>query len=216
MSFTVLGLELLSQLLEVVSGQLGVERDAAGFLHLVDELLEVLLADFHDDVGVHLDEAAIGVVCEAGIVGLVCEGHDDLVIEAEVEDGVHHARHGGTRAGTDGDEQRVVQVAELLAGHFFQLLDVLHDLGLDVGVDLMVVLVVLRAGLGGDGEALRDRHAKAGHFCQVCALAAEQLTHLAVALGEQVYILVRHLCETPFLTVVKTSFVLSQNDFFFF
>jgi hypothetical protein len=70
--FLVLGLELLGQLLEIVRGELGVELDAAGFLHLVDELLKIFLADFHDDVGIHLDEAAIAVVGEAGIVGLLC------------------------------------------------------------------------------------------------------------------------------------------------
>ena len=46
----VLGLELLGQLLEIGGGELDVELDALLLLHLVDELLEILLADFHDDV----------------------------------------------------------------------------------------------------------------------------------------------------------------------
>ena len=45
---------------------------------------------------------------------------------------------------------------------------------------------------GADGEALGNRHAEIGHLCQVGALAAQQLTHLCVALCEQVTILLTH------------------------
>ena len=40
---------------------------------------------------------------------------DRLVVEAEVEDRVHHARHRIARAGADGEEERVGQAAEALA-----------------------------------------------------------------------------------------------------
>ena len=207
--FLILGLELFGQLLEVLSGQLGIELDVAGDLHLVDELLEILLAHFHDDVGIHLDEPAVGVVGETGIVGLLGERDDDLVIQAKVQDGIHHAGHRRACAGADGDQQRVVEIAELLAGHLFELFHVLHDLRLDLMVDLAVILVVLRASFGGDGEALRDRHAKAGHFGQIGALAAEQLAHFTVAFGEQIYVLVRHLVY-PFPVRADTSLVPAQ------
>ena len=190
--FSVFGLELFSQFLEIVRGEFGVERHASGFLHLVDELLKVLLADFHDDIGVHLDETAVGVVSETRVLRLLCEGDDDLVVETEVQDRIHHAGHGSTRAGTDGNEQRVIEIAELLAGHLFELFNILHDFRFDLAVDLAVVLVVLRAGFGRDGEALRDRHAEVGHFGEVRALAAEQLAHMAVSFREQVNVFMRH------------------------
>ena len=209
----VFGLELLSQLLEIVGIELGVELHALLFLHLVDELLKILLADLHDNVGVHLDEAAVGVVCKAGIVGFLGKGDDDLVVQAKVQDGVHHAGHGSACAGADGDEQRVVQITELLTGHLLELFDVLHDLGLDLGVDLVVVLIVLRAGLGRDGEALRDRHAEVGHFGQVRALAAEQLAHFAVAFGEKIDVLVRHLVN-PFPVLRLVALCAAAMSFF--
>ena len=62
-------------------------------------------------------------------------------------------------------------------------------LNLDVGIDLTAVLIILSAGLGADGEALRNRETDVGHLSQVCALTAEQLTHVCVTLGEQVAIL---------------------------
>ena len=49
--------------------------------------------DVEHDVAIHRDEAAVGVPGEAGVATGALEGHHRLVIEAEVEDGVHHAGH---------------------------------------------------------------------------------------------------------------------------
>ena len=192
----VLGFELRSKLLQILSGELHVLLDALLLLHLVDELLEVFLADFHNNVGVHLDEAAVAVPGPAGVVGLLGHDLDDLFVQAEVQDGVHHAGHGSTRAGTDGDQQGVLVIAELLAGDAFHLGDVLHDLSLDLIVDGFAVGVVLGAGFGGNGEALGNRHAQIGHFSKVCTFAAEQLAHFAVALGKEIHVFLLHFLST--------------------
>ena len=194
----VLGLELLGQLLEVVGVQLGVQLHALLGLHLVDEFLEVLFAHLHDHVGVHLDEPTIGVIGEAGVAGLAGEGFHHGVVEAQVQDGVHHARHGSAGAGTDGDQQRVVQVAELLAAHLLELLHVLVDLGQDLVVDPLAVIIELDAGFGGDGEALGHGHAQVGHLGQVRALAAQQVAHVLGAFGKQVYVFVCQVLFLPF------------------
>ncbi|CAN4006236.1 transcriptional regulator NrdR, partial [Dysosmobacter welbionis] len=151
--------ELAGQLLQVVGSQLHVLGDAAGLLHLVDELLKVLLAHFHHHVGVHLDEAAVAVPGPAGVAGLLGQHVHHVLVQTQIQDGVHHAGHGGPGAGTHGDQQGVLQIAELLAGDALQLGDILHDLRLDPVVDLLAVLIVLGAGLGGDGEALGHRQA---------------------------------------------------------
>ena len=77
-------------------------------------------------------------------------------------------------------------IAKLFAGQLLQLSQILKDLRLDFRADLLAVLIVLGAGLSGDGEALRNRHAQNGHLSKVGTLAAEQLTHLGVALGESI------------------------------
>ena len=87
-------------------------------------------------------------------------------------------------------------VAEFLAGDFFHFADIFHDFSLDLIVDFAAVLVVLGAGFGGNGEALRNRQAQVGHFSQVRALAAQQFTHFAVTFGEKVNILLLH-CDLP-------------------
>ena len=188
----VLGLELAGQLLQVLGGELHVLSDALLGLHLVNELLEILLAHLHDHVRVHLDETAIAVPGPAGVIGLLCNDRHHVLVETQIQDGVHHTGHGGPCAGTDGDQQGILVIAELLAGDLLHLLNIFHDLGHDLVVDLAAVLIVLGAGLGGDGEALRHRQTNIGHFRQIGALTAQQLTHLCVALCEQVTILLTH------------------------
>ena len=188
----ILGLELVGQGLQVVGVQLHILGDTLFLLHLVDELLKILLAHLHDHIGVHLDEAAVAVPCPAGIVGLLGNHFHHLLVQAQVEDGVHHAGHGGPGAGADGDQQRILQVAELLAGNLLQLVDILHNLSLDIVVDPLAVLIILGAGLGGNGKALRDGHADVGHLSQVGALAAQQVAHVSVALGKEIQKFVGH------------------------
>ena len=197
-------LEGADQFLQVVSSQVNVILDALGFLQLVDLDLEQALRDHHDDVGEHLHEAAVAVICEAGVVGLLGQTLDSLVVQAEVQDGVHHAGHGLTCAGTDGDQQRVLVVAEGLAGDLLEALDVLEDVSGDLVVDLAAICVVLGAGLGGDGEALRHRHTGCSHLSQTSALAAQNVLHGdlvaakgIVAFAEVVQILFAHACLPP-------------------
>ena len=104
------------QLGPVVGGEFGVERVALPLLVVVEHFLEMLVADAEHDVGIHGDEAPIAVIGEAPVAGFLRQRLDGLVVEAEIEHGVHHARHRGARAGAHRDEQRVGLVAERLAG----------------------------------------------------------------------------------------------------
>ena len=188
----VLGLKLARQLLQILGGEVHVLGDAPGLLHFVDELLKVFLADFHDHVGVHLDKTAVAVPGPAGIAGLLRQHVHHGLVEAQVQNGVHHAGHGGPGAGADRDQQGILQITEFLTGDCLHLLDVLHDLREDPVVDLLAVLIILGAGLGGDGKALGDGHTDVGHLSQVGALAAQQVAHVSVALGKEVQKFVGH------------------------
>src|SRR5262249_1682385 len=57
------------------------------------------------------------------------------------------------------------------------------DLLLQVLRVALVVLIVMRADVGGDGEAGRNRKPEACHFGKARALAAQQIAALDVALG---------------------------------
>ena len=182
-------LEQDDQLGHIIRVQLVVHLDALLLLDLVDEGLEGGLGQLHNDVREHLDEAAVGVTRKARVVRQLRDGFADLVVHAEVEDGIHHAGHGSARTRTDGYEQRILRIAERFAGYLFQLIEVLKDLLLNVRIDRLAILIIPGAGLGRDGKTLRYGHSESGHFGQIGTFAAEQLTHRAVAFREHVNVL---------------------------
>ena len=167
----------------VVGREIGIERIALTLLVDVEQFLEVLMADAEHDVGIHRDEAAIAVEGKAPIAGLLRQRHHGLVVEAEIEHGVHHARHRGARAGAHRDQQRIVFVAENLAGDLADLRQRLDDLALQFFRILLLVGVVVGADFRRDGEARRHRKTEARHFGQTCALATQQVAHVRFAFG---------------------------------
>jgi hypothetical protein len=147
--------------------------------------VEVFLGHAQGDLAEQLDEAPVGVVAEALVAGLGDQALQGVGVQAQVEDGVHHARHGHGGAGAHRHQQRVVAAAEGLAGGrstpAMCARVLLHDAvrqtplrGVEIG----------QAGLGGDDEARRHAQADLGHLAQVGALAAEQFLVLAVAFVE--------------------------------
>ena len=185
------------ELLEIIGVQIDVVRDALGGLHLVDLILKQALGHAHDDVRKHLYEAAVAVVSEAGVAGLFGQALDGCIVQAEVEDGVHHAGHGLARAGAHGHQQGIFHVAELLAGDLLKALDVRKDVRLDLRIDLTAIRVVLRAGFRRDREALRHRHTGCCHLRQTGTLAAKCVAHRGLVTAE---------CLTSFAEIVQVFF----------
>jgi len=90
----------LTEFDEPLDGDVRVERGVVSALHGVEGGLIERMVDAHDDVAVHVDEPAVGVVGEPGVAGQLGEPAHGVVIEPEVQDRVHHAGHGdgGARA----------------------------------------------------------------------------------------------------------------------
>ena len=173
-------LEGLDQPGHVLRGQVDVERGAALVLQLREGLLEQMPADSVDDLAVHLDQAPIRVVGEPRVAGPLGEPAHSVVVQPEVEDRVHHPRHRDRRARAHGDEERVVRVAEALAGLLLERGQVAVDLGLEAVRQLAAALRVRAAGVGRDREAGRNGHAELGHLREPDAFASEQV---ATSLG---------------------------------
>ena len=145
-------------------------------------MLEVLAGDAERDVGVHGDEAAVGVEDEALVAGALHEALGRGVVEAEVEDRVHHARHRRARAGADADEQRGVRVAEAHADALLERDERIVDLGPELsrhGARRREAA----AGLRRDREAGRNRESERGHLGQPGAFSAEQVATCGIPLG---------------------------------
>ncbi len=166
--------------------RLGVEAGIKlGFLLLflgVEYFVEGRLGDIQDYVAEHLDEAAIGIGGKARIVAALGQGLDALIVEAEIQDGIHHAGHGEFGARAHADQQRILAFAELLALQFFQFLERRIHLALDFGGHA-IAAHVFPTSFGLNGEAGRHGQAGIGHLSQASAFAAKVVFHLAVAVS---------------------------------
>ena len=88
----------LDQFGPIVGFQIGIEAVALALLMDVEQFLEMLAADAEHDVGIHGDEAPVAVIGKAPVARFSGQRLDGLVVEAEIEHGVHHARHRGAGA----------------------------------------------------------------------------------------------------------------------
>ena len=205
--------ESADEFLQLLGGQVGVFFRADFLLEVVHHFVERLVvvpADFlyaHDDIAVHLHEAAIAIPRPARVARLAPEHFHRLVVETEVQNRVHHAGHRLACAGADGNQQRILAVAELLARDRFEFRERSTDLvSQNFGIRLLVGVVV-RADFGGNGESWRDGQTDPRHFMQVCAFAAEQRLLRAVAIGlaaaKKINILRRFTGTTRFLSHIR-------------
>lgn len=177
-------LEGLDELLQVLGRKLGIDADAGNQAGLGQGVLEQVGVDAHDDVGEHLDKAAIAVPSKARVLRLGDEAQDGIVVEAQIEDRVHHAGHGERSARAHRDEQRIVGISELLAAAGFEVGLGGNDLVKRAGRPNIAGTGVLNAGLAGNGKATGDRQADTAHLGKVSALAAKHKVHRLVALGD--------------------------------
>ncbi len=183
-------LEAHREVAQVVGSEVGVELGAHLGLLLGECILERLRLHAHDHVAEHAYEAAVGVVGEARVVGQLDHALDGLVVQAQVEDGIHHARHGEHCAGAYREQQWVLGIAQRLAGQLLESAQMIFHLLLEA-IGILAIGGVVDARSGGHGEALGHGDAQAGHLRQVGALAPQEGLHRGVTLGEIVYVLGR-------------------------
>ena len=82
--FFIFSLELICQLVKILSGQLHVLGYSLLSLHLIDQLFKILLSNFHNNVGKHLDESSVAVPCPARITGLCSQNLYYFLIQTQV------------------------------------------------------------------------------------------------------------------------------------
>jgi hypothetical protein len=174
-------LERVDQPGEVVDAEVGVGLGAAILLQAVEGPGEDVVLDPEHGGAEHLQQPAVGVQGEPFVVALLRQPPHRLVVEAYVEDGVHHSRHRVLGARAHADEQRVGRVTQPSAHRLLECVQVLVDLG---GQALGHVAHVEErpAGLGRDREARRHGETQVGHLGEVGTLAPEQVLLVLVAL----------------------------------
>ena len=181
-------LVVFDELLELFGRDFVVFLDSRGVSRLLEALFKFVEIHAEHDVREHLDEAAVAVVGESLVSGRFREGLHSVVVEAEVQYGVHHAGHrdGGSR--TDGYEKRVLGGTEVLSGELLYAADGGFHVAPDSGYEV-VFFPVLMARLSGNYEARRHRKPDLPHLREVRAFAAKEQAHVRAAFAEIVDVL---------------------------
>ena len=167
----------------VLGRELGVEADAQVFFLVLQDLFEVVVVHAQHHVAEHLDEAAVAVVGKAPVAAVAGQALHGFVVEAEIQDRVHHAGHRGPCPGAHGNQQGVLGIAEggtddgLNPGKGF-----LH-LNFEFFRVASIVVVKMAADFGGDGKAGWHRQAQRRHLGEVGPLAAQKVFHFGIAVG---------------------------------
>ena len=139
-------------------------------------MLKILFGHAHDHRRIHLHEAAICVISESLIPGCRSEACDRAVVQAEIENRLHHSGHGASRAGTHANKEWILRVAKLLLCGALERHHVIGHLFLQLGRILLSVLVKIVAGFRGDGETSWHRQADLGHLGETRALTTEEIS----------------------------------------
>ena len=139
-----------AKFLELAGGQVGILLRAILFFQPLHFDFVVFVRQAagraHDHIAEHIDKAAIAIPAGTLVPRGLDEAKNGFVGQAEVQDGVHHARHRYGGAGADGYQQRVVHVAELLAHHLLEFAELGFDLIPHPGRILPAMLAEISAG----------------------------------------------------------------------
>jgi hypothetical protein len=128
-----------------------------------------------DNIGIHLDEAAIAIPGKARIARNLCQSCNGRIVQAEVEDSIHHARHGDTRARPHRHQQRIGRIAKAFPRDRLNMHNTLRHFRPDVVRKALPLRIIKGAHLGRDCKAGRHRQADCGHAIQIGTLAAQQI-----------------------------------------
>ena len=182
---------------EILCGNFIVEREAEPLFRMRQDFFERLAVDAVHHVAVHLDKTAVAVERETAVGGGFRKRFDGLVVQAEIEDGVHHAGHGDGRAGTDRDKKRIASCAECFSGLFLKRFHRRNNV-VPYSIEKCRILAVFEACVRRQNKARRNREPVRHHLGEVGPFAPEERLHVRVAFFETVDVLLfRHLYTAP-------------------
>jgi hypothetical protein len=121
------------------------------------------LGHIHHHIAEHHNEAAIGVIHKSRIFGESNHALSGLVVQPQIENGVHHAGHRKLRARTHRDQQRVLRVAESFAHPLLHHLELIAHLVHQI-IGQSSAPHIVAAHIGRDSKTGRYRQPDGGHL----------------------------------------------------
>ena len=92
------------QLFQALLVKVGILGHAVLLLDACENGLEMVMLYAHDHVAEHVDQAPVGVQRETPVARLPAKSCNGPVRQAQVQDGIQHARHADRAAAPDGDQ----------------------------------------------------------------------------------------------------------------
>ena len=96
--FLIFSLKLVRQFFQILCGQLYVLCHAFIGFHFVNQFFKVFLSHFHNNIRIHLDKSAVAVPGPARIAGFCGKDFNHVLVKSQVQNGIHHTRHGSSRS----------------------------------------------------------------------------------------------------------------------
>ena len=165
-------LELLGHRSQVVGVEVGVLTRAGRLPGLLEDVIELLSRDVEHDPPEHTHKAPVGIPGEALVAGLTRQAGDCVVVQAKVQDGVHHAWHRFARTRPHRDQERIRGIAQLASRLLLEPFQRGERLVPQPGWELVAGAHVCVTRSRGDGERRRHGQSRLRHRRQTGALAA--------------------------------------------
>ena len=165
-------------LFQILCSQIHIELGTLGSFLSIKYLIKFSFRNFLYNITEHLDETAITVHGKPSVFRQSSQTLHAVVVQTQIQDGVHHARHGDHSTGTNGYQQRIFRASEGFAGYFLQLSDLFINGINQVLCNGLAFFIVPVARFGSDRKAKRYRQTDSGHFRQVGTLSSEKTSHV--------------------------------------
>ena len=181
-------LELLHEFLKVFHLKLVIQLHAFSMFHIFYNSLErvyiFLVHRLHTQhhVAIHLHETTVRVPCKACIARLTRQAFHHFVIQAKIQDSVHHARHGSACTRTNGNQQRILHITEFGTHQRLHMGNGLFNFILQQSNDFILPhFIIFRTNFCRYCKARRNRNPYKVHFCKVGTFPTQKVSHIGLS-----------------------------------
>ena len=133
----------------IISGHFRIEHIALIIFVVFDDVFIGVVMHTQHDVRIHGDEAAVAIERKAAIARELGQTFNSVVIQAQIQNRIHHPRHRRPRARAHRHQQRIGGVAEFFACQLFNMANPARDLRIHIFGIGFVIFVIGGADFGG-------------------------------------------------------------------
>ena len=127
---------------------------------------------------------------------MTCQRLDRFVVQAQIQNSIHHTRHRNARTRPHRNQQWVIHICEFFTHNRFNMCNTCMHLIHQIRRICFVVVIVICTNVCCDCKPRWHRQTNQIHFGQICAFAPQQITHICAAFGgtiaERIYPFIAH------------------------